>query len=263
MSICDSTVLNQGVSQLDLRSKVQYIRGMARLPRIVVPNQPLHIMHRGNNRKDIFESAEDMSRIKEDVVQALSKADCQLHAYVIMTNHLHLLITPADNVQLSKFIQTMANRYVRYFNASRNRTGTIWEGRFKSSLVDSENYLFSLYRYIEMNPVKANIVENSADYPWSSYRYNALGEKNGLITEHQLYRDLGETSAQRAKNYQKIFATRNSAEQEQQITEATMRGEIYGSSGFHAKISKLIPRSTKLTAHGGDRKSQNYRNQAG
>ena len=98
---------------------------MARLSRIVVPNQPLHIMHRGNNRQDIFESEEDMARIKEDIAYALSKSDCQLHAYVIMTNHLHLLITPVDKLQLSKFMQTMANRYVRYFNTTRKRTGTI------------------------------------------------------------------------------------------------------------------------------------------
>lgn len=236
---------------------------MARLSRIVVPNQPVHIMHRGNNRQDIFESEEDMIRIQEDIAHALSKSDCHLHAYVIMTNHLHLLITPAEKMQLSKFMQTMANRYVRYFNAARNRTGTIWEGRFKSCLVDSENYLFTLYRYIEMNPVRANMVTNITDYPWSSYRHNALGEKNSLVTRHKLYQDLGESSALQANNYQKIFDTLNSAEQEEQITEATMRGEVYGASGFHHKISKLISRSTKLTAHGGDRKSENYRNQVG
>ncbi len=121
---------------------------MARLPRIVIPSYPLHIMHRGNNRQDIFESEKDMNRIKEDIAEGLAKTDCRLHAYVIMTNHLHLLITPTDKDQLSKFMQTMANRYVRYFNASRHRTGTIWEGRFKSCLVDSESYLFTLYRYI-------------------------------------------------------------------------------------------------------------------
>ena len=236
---------------------------MARLSRIVVPNQPLNIMHRGNNRQDIFKSEEDMTRIEEDIAHALFTSGCHLHAYVIMTNHLHLLITPTDKAQLSKFMQTMANRYVRYFNATNNRTGTIWEGRFKSCLVDSENYLFSLHRYIEMNPVKAKMVKNIADYPWSSYRYNALGKKNSLITMHKLYQDLGENSALRAENYQKIFDTLNTAEQEQQITEATMRGEVYGTSGFHQKISKLISRATKLTAHGGDRKSKNYADQAG
>jgi putative transposase len=223
----------------------------------------MHIMHRGNNRQDIFESKEDMSRIKEDITHALSKSDCHLHAYVNMSNHLHLLITPADKVQLSKFMQTMANRYVRYFNATRKRTGTIWEGRFKSCLVDSENFLFTLYRYIEMNPVKANMVNNISDYPWSSYRHNALGEKNSLITEHKRYQDLGKSSMLRAESYQKIFGALNTVEQERQITEATMRGEVYGSSGFHHEISQLISRATKLTRHGGDRKSENYRNQTG
>lgn len=232
---------------------------MARLPRIVIPNHPLHIMHRGNNRQDIFESKKDMNRIKEDIAEGLTKTGCRLHAYVIMTNHLHLLITPTDKKQLSKFMQAMANRYVRYFNASRHRTGTIWEGRFKSCLIDSENYLFALYRYIEMNPVKANMVEKPDDYPSSSYRHHALGEKDDLITEHQLYQDLGANSGQRAKSYKGIFAVQNSPEQDLQITEATMRGEVYGSREIHAKVGRLISRSTKLIAHGGDRKSKNYR----
>jgi len=148
-------------------------------------------MHQGNNRQNIFESEEGMIRIKEDIAHALPKSDCHLHAYVIMSNHLHLLITPTDKGQLSRFMQTMANRYVRFFNATRKRTGTTWEGRFKSCLIDSENYLFTLYRY----------------------------------------------------------------------TEATMRGEVYGTSEFHHKISQLISRATRLAAHGGDRKSEGYRNQ--
>ena len=115
---------------------------MARLPRIVVPNQPLHIMHRGNNRQDIFVSEEDLIRMKDDIEHSLLKSGCSLHAYVIMTNHLHLLVTPEDKEQLSVFMQSLANRYVRYFNAKNSRTGTIWEGRFKSCLVDSEHYLF-------------------------------------------------------------------------------------------------------------------------
>ncbi len=131
---------------------------MARLPRLVLPNQPLHIMHRGNNRQNIFENEEDMARIFNDIGESLAKADCHLHAYVIMTNHLHLLITPKDKQELAVFMQSMTNRYVRYFNAGRKRTGTIWEGRFKSCLIDSDSYLFRLYNYIEMNPVKAKMV---------------------------------------------------------------------------------------------------------
>jgi putative transposase len=113
---------------------------MARLPRIVIPNQPLHIIHRGNNRQDIFESEQDMIRIKADIKQALSRTFCQLHAYVIMTNHLHLLVTPVDKESLAVFMQCLSNRYVRYYNAKHQRTGTLWEGRYKSCVIDSDSY---------------------------------------------------------------------------------------------------------------------------
>lgn len=231
---------------------------MARLSRIVIPNQPLHIIHRGNNRQAIFESDDDMMQIKKDIKESLSKSSCSLHAYVIMTNHLHLLITPKDRGQLTKFMQSMASRYVRYFNARYKRTGTIWEGRFKSCLVDSEHYLFALYKYIEMNPVKANMVKDVAEYEWSSYRHNALRLTDSLITEHELYKNLGVNNQLRSKNYRDIFDVLNIEKQETQITEATMRGEVYGSDFFHSKIGQLIPRVTKLASHGGDRKSGDY-----
>ena len=126
---------------------------MARLPRLVIPDQPLHIMHRGNNRQDIFNTEDDLVRIKEDIEHGLKKSGCSLHAYVIMSNHLHLLVTPESKRELAFFMQAMANRYVRYYNALHKRTGTIWEGRYKSCLVDSDSYLFSLYKYIEMNQI--------------------------------------------------------------------------------------------------------------
>jgi putative transposase len=173
-----------------------------------------------------------------------------------MTNHLHLLTTPEDKEQLATFMQSIANRYVRYYNASHQRTGTMWEGRFKSCLIDSEHYLFTLYKYIEMNPIKAHMVEDIADYRWSSYRHNALGEKDELITEHDLYKGLGDTVEQRTKQYKAIFDKLNITKQQEQITKATLTGEVYGSSGFHNKISRLISRVTKLTSHGGDRKSE-------
>ena len=236
---------------------------MARLSRIVIPNQPLHIIHRGNNRQDILESEDDMVRIKEDIELSLSKSNCNLHAYVIMTNHLHLLITPKNKEQLAKFMQSMANRYVRYFNAKHQRTGTIWEGRFKSCLVDSDHYLFTLYKYIEMNPIKASMVKDIADYEWTSYRHNALNQTDSLITEHKLYKDLGTSAKQRCESYREMSDALNITTQESKITEATMRGEVYGSKEFHSKINDLISRSTKLTSHGGDRKSEIYKNQAG
>jgi REP-associated tyrosine transposase len=233
---------------------------MARLPRIVVPNQPLHIMHRGNNRQDIFETDEDMMRIKEDLAVSLSKSDCRLHAYVIMTNHLHLLVTPADKEQLKAFMQSVTNRYVRYFNASRQRTGTMWEGRFKSCLVDSDSYLFALYKYIEMNPIKANMVSEISHYPWSSYHYNALGLPDELISEHALYDDLASDRQQRCDKYKFLFDALELSRHDKHITQATIRGEVLGDEEFHQKMSKELSRPTRLTTHGGDRKSDDYQN---
>jgi len=236
---------------------------MARLPQLVIPNQPLHIMHRGNNRQDIFNSEDDMLRIKDDIAHGLKKSGCSLHAYVIMTNHLHLLITPESKNQLAVFMQAMANRYVRYFNALHNRTGTLWEGRFKSCLVDSDSYLFSLYKYIEMNPVKAAMVSNVSEYPWSSYPRNALGENDKLVTEHLLYTDLSNHADTRPARYKEMFDQLDISKQYKHITKATLAGEAYGSDGFHKEISKQVDRTTKLTTHGGDRKSDAYKNQAG
>jgi len=237
---------------------------MARLPRLVLPNHPLHIMHRGNNRQDIFESEEDMIRIKEDIQYGLEKSSCQLHAYVIMTNHLHLLITPESKEQLAIFMQAMANKYVRYFNAKHNRTGTIWEGRYKSCLVDSDAYLFTLYKYIEMNPIKANMVESLNDYPWSSYAHHALGREDNLISEHAQYQALGKDALARSEAYIALFDGLDMTKRNDSITQATERGEAYGTDTFHQKIEKLVSRATKLVTHGGDRKSEAYRgNQAG
>ena len=236
---------------------------MARLPRIVVPNQPLHIMHRGNNRQDVFENTEDMARIKDDIKVSLSKTGCALHAYVIMTNHLHLLLTPPSKEALAGYMQSMANRYVRYFNATRKRTGTIWEGRYKSCLVDSDRYLFALYRYIEMNPVRAGMVDQTSDYRWSSYHHNALGVDDELITEHELYCELSVDQHDRIKSYQNLFDEPVSTKNDQIIANATIRGEVLGNAAFHAKIAKLISRPTQLGPHGGDRKSKKYLYQAG
>jgi putative transposase len=201
--------------------------------------------------------------MKDDIEHSLLKSGCSLHAYVIMTNHLHLLVTPEDKGQLSVFMQSLANRYVRYFNAKNSRTGTIWEGRFKSCLVDSEHYLFALYKYIELNPIKAGMVKALSDYKWSSYGHNALGQDDSLISEHALYKALGADSQQRSENYQKIFDALDLAGQQNLITEATMRGNVYGTNGFHEKIGRLISRTTRLGAHGGDRKSEAYKDQSG
>ena len=236
---------------------------MARLPRLVLPDQPLHIMHRGNNRQNIFENEADMARILHDIGESLAKADCQLHAYIIMTNHLHLLLTPKNKHELAVFMQSMTNRYVRYFNAGRKRTGTIWEGRFKSCLIDSDSYLFRLYNYIEMNPVKAEMVKEIHEYPWSSYHHNALGEIDHLITEPPLYLELAATKEERATRYKLMMDKMALGKENQKITDATLRGEALGNENFQHWVCKQTERPAVLKSHGGDRKSAKYQNQVG
>lgn len=164
---------------------------MARLPRFVFPGHPQHVIIRGNNREPIFVANEDYRFYLDKLQEACIKHLCDVHAYVLMTNHVHLLITPNNEDSISKVMQMLGRYYVQYFNCSYKRTGTLWEGRYKASLVDSEAFALTCYRYIELNPVRANMVTHPAEYPWSSYRQNALGLEDKLVTSHYLYDALG------------------------------------------------------------------------
>ena len=140
----------------------------------------------------IFYADEDYRFYLEKLKDACEKHQCDVHAYVLMTNHVHILMTPQTERSISKAIQMLGRYYVQYFNYSYKRTGTLWEGRYKAALIDSEHYLLTCYRYIELNPVRAEgMVEHPSEYPWSSYRHNALGEPNGLLTAQREYRRLG------------------------------------------------------------------------
>jgi putative transposase len=163
---------------------------MARLPRFVIPGQPQHIIVRGINRETIFYSDEDYEFYLGKLESACEKYSCQLHAYVLMTNHVHLLLTPKTETSIGKAIQSVGRYYVQYFNYHYSRTGTLWEGRYKATLIDSETYLLTCYRYIKLNPVRAHMVDHPSKYPWSSYRYNALGESSVNVTPHRLYQKL-------------------------------------------------------------------------
>ena len=151
---------------------------MARLPRFILPGQSQHVIQRGNNRQPIFYSARDYQYYLEKLEFAAKEHDCQIHAYVQMTNHVHLLVSPNSADCLSKMMQTLGRYYYK-------RTGTLWEGRYKSSLISGDEYLFSCMRYIELNPVHAGMAEHPSAYPWSSYHCNALGVGGTLITPRQ------------------------------------------------------------------------------
>lgn len=149
---------------------------MARLPRICLPDIPQHVIQRGNNRQACFGSDEDYAAYAHWLEEYARKFRVAIHAWVFMTNHVHLLLTPETDEGVSRLMQTLGRKYVRYFNYTYKRSGTLWEGRFKSCVVEAENYLLLCQRYIELNPVRAGMVEAPGDYIWSSYRANGLGQ---------------------------------------------------------------------------------------
>ena len=172
---------------------------MSRQPRFVLPGQPQHVIQRGNNRDVIFVSDEDYRFYLEKLGLACERFSCDLHAYVLMTNHVHLLMTPHAEDSIGKVMQSLGRYYVQYFNCRYRRTGTLWEGRYKATLLDSDTYLLTCSRYIELNPVRAAMVEAPSDYPWSSYSCNAMGKITSLITPHELYLELGSTTDDRCE----------------------------------------------------------------
>jgi putative transposase len=178
---------------------------MPRPRRAVLPSVPLHIIQRGNNRIPCFASPDDYRVYLDMLRECAFDCGCALHAYVLMTNHVHLLLSPSDDDGASSMMQRLGRRYVCYFNRRHARTGTLWEGRFRSSLVQDERYLMICHRYIELNPIRAYMAEVPSDYPWSSYRANAFGQPNHLLTPHLLYTRLGNDAAARQAAYQHLF----------------------------------------------------------
>lgn len=154
---------------------------MARLPRVCPVGVPQHVIQRGNNRQVCFASEQDFAAYAGWLKEYSKKYQVEIHAWVLMTNHVHLLCTPRTENAVSFMMQSLGRSYVQYFNFRYKRTGTLWEGRFKSCLVQEEIYLSQLYRYIELNPVRAKIVEHPSDYVWSSYQINALGKYRNCV----------------------------------------------------------------------------------
>jgi len=232
---------------------------MARLPRFVIPGQPQHVIQRGNNREVVFVADEDYLYYLSVLKDACQKYQCDLHAYVLMTNHTHLLITPHAENSISKVMQSLGRYYVQYFNHQYRRTGTLWEGRYKATLLDSEQYLLVCSRYIELNPVRAGMVNQPEDYPWSSYHSNALGKDDKLLMTHNVYQALGKDHEERCNNYRELFKHHASEKELDDIREATNKAWVLGNDKFRGQIEKLTERQAGPKSKGGDRKSTNYK----
>jgi putative transposase len=232
---------------------------MARLPRYVVPGQPQHIIQRGNNRQPIFAADADYAFFREALIEAANKHALLVHAYVWMTNHVHLLATPERDDSISKTFQSLGRRYVQYFNHTYQRSGTLWEGRYRATVVDSERYLLTLMRYIELNPLRAGMVDQPEEYPWSSYRRNALGEggPNGdWLTSHTDYLRLGREDADRQQAYRALFASAIDQGDLAQIRDCTHKGWALGGERFRSEIETLTSRRATSMGVGRPRKDQ-------
>ena len=218
---------------------------MARKPRFNLPGIPQHVIQRGNNRDPCVLGEQDHQRYLADLHEALTRNDCRLHAYVLMTNHVHLLVTPMADHGVSHLMQDVGRKYVRYVNHTYGRSGTLWEGRFKASLVDSEAYLLVCMRYIELNPVRAAMVEHPGAYRWSSYGQNAYGRSDRLLSSHPLYTALGLDAPRRQEAYRELFRHHIDAALTHEIQEAVNQELVLGRDRFKERIEEMTTRQTR------------------
>jgi putative transposase len=213
---------------------------LPRKPRFFLPNIPVHIVQRGHSREPVFFENSDYAAYLHWVEEAADRYDCAIHAYVLMTNHVHFLVTPSDKEGVSRMMQYIGRRYVPYINYTYGTSGSIWEGRYKASLIHDEKYLLTCMRYIELNPVRASMVSNPSQYRWSSYRRNAQGKDDHLITPHELYQRLGRTVDARCDAYKALFRAHIDEEDLKDIRSALQTGTPLGNDYFKEKIEKKL-----------------------
>jgi putative transposase len=217
------------------------------------------VIQRGNNRCPIFVADEDYTRFRDELMDACRRHRCLVHAYVFMTNHVHLVMTPEREDSIAKVLQSVGRRYVQYFNFAYQRTGTLWEGRYKATLIDHQRYLLTCYRYIELNPVRASMVTHPSDYRWSSYRANALGQHDPVLTHHAEYLALGPSSPEREAAYRALFEVHLDIKTLMEIREATQKGWALGNDRFKDEIERLLQRRARPLPRGGDHRSVVFR----
>jgi putative transposase len=235
---------------------------MARRPRLTIAGVAQHVIQRGNNRQATFFAEDDYRWYLAYLGEAACQHECSVHAYVLMTNHVHLLVTPNRPDAVSRTMQDVGRRYVQYVNYKYRRSGTLWEGRFKASLVDTQHYFLTCARYIELNPVRAGIAKAPEDYPWSSYRYYAFGQENGLLSAHAEYRALGATETERHSAYRGLFRSVVDETGFQEIRETVNRGWPLGSEHFKDEIEAALERAARPPQRGRPRKSGRFRTDA-
>lgn len=212
---------------------------MPRKRRICPPGLPVHVVQRGNNRQACFADEADRKAYANWLGEAAAKYAVSIHAWVFMTNHVHLLVTAAMPDGISHCMQYLGRHYVRRFNYRHQRTGTLFEGRFKSSVVQSREYLLTCQRYIELNPVRAGMVSDPADFTWSSYRAHAFGKLVGMWSPHPEYLALATTPLQRRAIYRQFVQAQSAERLVTDIREALNKGLVLGTERFKAELEQL------------------------
>jgi putative transposase len=215
---------------------------MPRRARLLLPGVPLHIIQRGNNRQACFYSADDYHFYLEWLTHHAGKTHCRIHAYVLMTNHVHLLLSSNKPEGPGALMKALGQRYVQYINRTYRRSGTLWEGRYRSCLVQEEAYLMACQRYIELNPVRAGMVRHPGDYLWSSFRVNGQGEESDLIKPHRLYKALGTDEKKRQASYRELFRHELDPGVIDAIRSATNGNYALGGERFGQQISEALGR---------------------
>jgi putative transposase len=218
--------------------------------RLDLPGVPQHVIQRGNNRQSCFLRDQDYRCYLSQLGDAALAQGCRIHAYVLMTNHVHLLMTPEASGAVARTMQYLGRRYVGYFNATYRRSGTLWEGRYKSCLVDSERYLLTCYRYIELNPVRAAMVADPSDYPWSSYRANGQGVADRLVYPHDEYAQLGTTVDDRCAAYRALFLEAIGEDRMSEIRAYVQQQRALGTSWFQGAIEAGLQRVATVRPRG-------------
>ncbi|WP_293777724.1 transposase [uncultured Oxalicibacterium sp.] len=223
---------------------------MARLPRLVVPHQPHHVIQRGVDRQVIFHDTADHLFFLACLRDAARRFQVAIHAYVLMPNHLHLLVTPADQTGLARMMQWIGRHYVPHFNQKYHRSGTLWQGRYRTAVLDAERYLMLCSRYIDLNPVRAGLVAHAGEYPWSSYQHHVGIKSDALVTDHALYWALGNTPFEREAAYKRLIEEGLDEQEVRMLSEATLKGWALGSDQFKNGLEKQAKRRVQPSRRG-------------
>jgi putative transposase len=228
-----------------------------RRPRLTLAGVPVHLIQRGHNRDACFFAEEDYALYLDHLAELSTKFGCAVHAYVLMTNHVHLLLTPQQAKGASLLMKHLGQRYVQYVNRAYRRSGTLWEGRFRSCLAQEEGYVLACQRYIELNPVRAQIVTHPRHYRWSSYRTNAEGKASTFLTPHAQYLSLGSTDESRREAYRLLVRSELDPEVIQEIRDATNGNFALGGDRFKKQVEAMLGRRVSRGQRGRPRKSEN------